>query len=141
MLRSFVALDVLQHLFVGLLHETEAELPVGVALLDCLLSVLSLSKQPCLNEGVLRLLALQVVLNASLGVDSPVFESVDAHLLRLLEEAHERWLQPHCLEEVDLSLGLREAVKDPAVDLAVALLESLLHDLHANCVGHRLALV
>ncbi len=80
-----------------------------------------------------------VVVNAGGGIDSSFSEPFDRGVLGALEEDHSRWLDLEGLQEGHLLQCLREAVHDPAVDLAVGLAESALDDTHDDVVGYELS--
>lgn len=64
---------------------------------------------------------------AGLRVGSPIAHALHRGILGLLKDADERRLDSQLAQEADLTLGLREAVENPSVDLAVGHLESLLN--------------
>ena len=54
----------------------------------------------------------------------------------LLKHADEARVDAHGLEKVDLGLGLWEAVKDPTIDTAVTLANSLIDEAQYDLIRH-----
>ena len=73
--------------------------------------------------------------NPSIGALADTLVSI------LLKDAHKAWLDSHGLEQVDLRLRLRESIKDPSIDAAVALAYSLIYQSQQDLIRDRFTLV
>jgi hypothetical protein len=118
--------------FKGLLEGADHAVPVLQPGIDRVLFVLAHLDQAGGSGLVLRVVLInaQVVIFSSGRVHSPLLQSLLGFKLRKFEEADQGWTHVHALEHVDLSLGLGEAVHNPAVHSAVTLLKSLFNEGH-----------
>ena len=119
-----ICLNSEKDLLVGIFNAGDSLVPISITLLDHAFSVFfHLDKSLCLLWGRRNLADVNNI--TSFSIDSSVRKSIDAYLLRLFKHAHERWLNLHRLEQVNLLLSLREPIKDPSVHSAVSLPQSL----------------
>jgi len=80
-----------------------------------------------------------IIVVASDGVDPSVVELAHALFHVLLKEAHEVWIDSHRLQKVRVNFVFREAIEDPAIVFAVALVDASTDQRQKDLVGASLA--
>ncbi len=83
---------------------------------------------------------IHVIDNSGFRVNLSVDETSDCFILWLFEQAYERWSNLQALQQVDLSLALREPIKNPSIYPAIALLQSLFNKWDNDALGHKLSI-
>jgi len=69
-------------------------------------------------------------------VNSPVLEPTNTIINLLVHHAYDAGLDFRSLQHLDLSISVWEAVNDPSVDFAVALLQSFIYKTHSDIIGN-----
>ena len=117
-----------------LLDQWDLILPFGEALSNDIWVILRHIDQPVRRWFITWWVNLQVVNNASLWISLLVAQPSDAFIFWLLEHKDRSRFDSHGLEHSNLCLSIAEALEDPAIDLAVWLLESLLDEWIQNSI-------